>query len=412
VDVIRNTEALCAHIKAMLKCPGNTPLDVDALDGEFRELGEALAVADKCLAEQSDFAKALSKGDIEFQSPMGAANPLTGYFKTIQSNMRHLAWKARQVAEGDYTQKFDFMGEFSDAFNGMVDMLRIKEENLMKEIRAGQEKTRSLENMNKIFINIATGITQGIAVINILTHEVIQTNPAYDEFKEMTPGLAEALVKFSDENIGFIENGSEVNLEFDAGGRTVYYTVIVYTLIWDEAGAIVFVIKDTSAERLLKEYAFQDELTGLFNRFYGMKALRQMVDDKRRFTMAFVDMDNLKYVNDNFGHGAGDGYIRDVAGLLRVTSPDVTACRLGGDEFMVIFPERSEKEVWDLLKSAIASLQELNKANHRPYYCNISFGCIEVDENTMLNVSEILGVADERMYEYKKANKKKPIDAR
>ena len=103
------------------------------------------------------------------------------------------------------------------------------------------------------------------------------------------------------------------------------------------------------AERLrkeLREQAIRDPLTGLYNRRFLEESLcHEMARAHRADSgvgILMLDMDNFKNVNDNWGHVAGDGLLRQVSRLLleNVRAADVV-CRYGGDEFVVVMPETS-----------------------------------------------------------------------
>jgi len=81
---------------------------------------EVLALARKHL-QAKDFILSLSEGNLEVGAPRG--NRLVDPFKELQANMRHLAWQTREIAQGDYSQKIDFLGDFSDSFNSLVSAL-------------------------------------------------------------------------------------------------------------------------------------------------------------------------------------------------------------------------------------------------------------------------------------------------
>jgi diguanylate cyclase (GGDEF)-like protein len=94
----------------------------------------------------------------------------------------------------------------------------------------------------------------------------------------------------------------------------------------------------------LREAAFQDPLTGAWNRRYFDKFLASAITrarDARRFvTIMVFDIDNFKLYNDRFGHDLGDDILKDAVRLLRSTiRPTDRVCRIGGDEFAVIFDE-------------------------------------------------------------------------
>ena len=97
------------------------------------------------------------------------------------------------------------------------------------------------------------------------------------------------------------------------------------------------------AEMQLESMAKTDALTGLANRRAGVENLRRVYADSKAahkpLTVCFADIDGLKYINDTYGHGAGDSMIKAVADVLRNHIERIgTVCRLGGDEFVLILP--------------------------------------------------------------------------
>jgi diguanylate cyclase (GGDEF)-like protein len=100
-------------------------------------------------------------------------------------------------------------------------------------------------------------------------------------------------------------------------------------------------------ERRLDDLAHLDPVTGLFNRHAAREHLVVYVDEARTsgegFTVATLDLDNFKAVNDSLGHHVGDEMLRLVAQRLRqVLPPGARAYRFGGDEFVVIVPGKAE----------------------------------------------------------------------
>jgi two-component system cell cycle response regulator len=82
------------------------------------------------LASLQNFAMALCQGDLSQKQDM-FGGPIAGSLKALQANLRHLTWQAKQIADGDFSQRVDFMGEFSEAFNTMVERLGAMRENLV-----------------------------------------------------------------------------------------------------------------------------------------------------------------------------------------------------------------------------------------------------------------------------------------
>lgn len=94
--------------------------------------------------EMKEFIGALAEGKLDVYAP--PRNLLATPFKQLQANLLHLTWQTRQIASGDYSQRVDFMGVFSVAFNSMVEALEEKRrtEILLKETQA---KVKHLEGI-------------------------------------------------------------------------------------------------------------------------------------------------------------------------------------------------------------------------------------------------------------------------
>lgn len=96
----------------------------------------------------------------------------------------------------------------------------------------------------------------------------------------------------------------------------------------------------------LRTAAFVDDLTGAWNRGFFRRHLPRALDaaraSRRDITLMVYDIDNFKHYNDSYGHGAGDEILRETVKLLQsVIRPSDRVCRIGGDEFAVIFDDPS-----------------------------------------------------------------------
>jgi diguanylate cyclase (GGDEF)-like protein/PAS domain S-box-containing protein len=115
----------------------------------------------------------------------------------------------------------------------------------------------------------------------------------------------------------------------------------------------------------LRSQAIRDPLTGLFNRRYMEETLdRELRRANRHHTSVGVvmcDIDQLKPINDNLGHDAGDTMLKSVGSLMeRLFRGEDVACRYGGDEFTVIMPEASLSDVWQRAEQLRESLRKLS----------------------------------------------------
>jgi putative two-component system response regulator len=114
----------------------------------------------------------------------------------------------------------------------------------------------------------------------------------------------------------------------------------------------------------LERLAITDELTGLFNRRHAMSQLEEQWALAERYgrpvTVALLDIDHFKAINDTYGHEVGDAVLRRVASLLRDQTRGTDAvCRVGGEEFLIISPQLTIQEV-----TVCADRCRLAVANH------------------------------------------------
>jgi PAS domain S-box-containing protein len=115
------TEAIKSFIQ------GKVPQKIENRECESDEIRELSEITNKLIdviAESDQFIESLAKGHLNVTPP--PRNLLISQYKQLHSNLKHLTWQAQQVAKGDYSQKIDFLGEFSEAFNAMVLSLRQK----------------------------------------------------------------------------------------------------------------------------------------------------------------------------------------------------------------------------------------------------------------------------------------------
>jgi diguanylate cyclase (GGDEF)-like protein len=385
-------------------------LNIENLPEDFRPLGEGLVYFSECVLETKSLAKALSKGDLNSALP-SPDNEMAAPLKALHSSLKHLTWQTQQVAKGDYKQRVGFMGDFATAFNTMIEQLDQRQKALLAEIESGQRKTQALAQSNSLFEAITGQISQWIVVVAKDTGEWLYINRPVESSlitKNLEPDLRGWLTRYA---YNLPDNSSPriAELELERDNISQFFSAAIYALHWYEHQAVAFVLTDVSVDkeriRALENVAYKDTLTQIFNRHYGMQLLSEWLAQGKTFIICFVDMDNLKYVNDKYGHAEGDKYILCVTGVLRKFSPDAIICRLGGDEFMLLAQNWTLTNAQNKLEALRDMLIQYNSGPDALYNHSMSYGVIEANADNTYSESELLSIADEKMYEYKRAHK-------
>ncbi|RLJ71193.1 diguanylate cyclase (GGDEF)-like protein [Hydrogenivirga caldilitoris] len=163
-------------------------------------------------------------------------------------------------------------------------------------------------------------------------------------------------------------------------------------------------------EKELKELALRDPLTGLPNRRILMDFLGFEINRANRkgtpLSIAFVDIDDFKQINDTYGHLVGDRVLKALSGILKknLRSTDLVG-RYGGEEFLIIMPETD-------LKTAVKVMERLRKRIEETHFepvgrVSVSIGITELRAGDDMN--SVLGRADEKLYQAKREGKNRVL---
>ncbi|MBQ6017037.1 MAG: GGDEF domain-containing protein [Clostridiales bacterium] len=156
----------------------------------------------------------------------------------------------------------------------------------------------------------------------------------------------------------------------------------------------------------LEEIAQKDELTGLYNRrgfiTNAEKVLADPSNIDKMAVICYADMDNLKKVNDKFGHDDGDFALRTVAGILEESfrESDIIG-RIGGDEFIALAVTGSDCDVVSLKQRIDRVTKRFNKNSGKPYAVEISTGIFKFRCNGKIEIYDVINSADQLLYEEK-----------
>jgi len=190
-------------------------------------------------------------------------------------------------------------------------------------------------------------------------------------------------------------------------GKTKH-TIVNYELIdyFGERSILAGVADIAEIKRIEHEltiHASMDILTGVFNRRVGMDLVRkrfEMTKHKNKgFILCFIDIDDLKTVNDEFGHLEGDALITDVCRIIKEeTKPNDVIFRYGGDEFMVLFSDDNEQETERTCHRINERFEALNKSQYKPYPIGASMGLFYYTPEMNLSLEQIIEIVDKNMY--------------
>lgn len=159
-----------------------------------------------------------------------------------------------------------------------------------------------------------------------------------------------------------------------------------------------------------QQMAISDGLTGLYNRQYFDQILNQaMAQAKRKnsyLTVIMIDVNDLKFINDYFGHVMGDYVIKAAATELQRSVREAdTVCRYGGDELVILLPDTSDEEVVIIHKRILENVARWNEEENKypDVRLSLSVGCATA--HGLDGLSDILARADQNMYEDKRRYK-------
>lgn len=150
-----------------------------------------------------------------------------------------------------------------------------------------------------------------------------------------------------------------------------------------------------------------DGLTGIRNRRGFEDAAGRMCENCKKNNQvvltAYVDMNNLKIINDRYGHDDGDFSLKTIGDILvKVIGEQGVVGRIGGDEFACALPMESEEGGQEVLDRIYEEFKSFNLQSDKPYNVTVSAGAYMLKPSDNLTLSQALTIADEQLYEVKK----------
>lgn len=157
--------------------------------------------------------------------------------------------------------------------------------------------------------------------------------------------------------------------------------------------------------------ATMDAMTRCYNRLgFNEKAVEIIADNRKNniYTyLMYIDMDNLKKINDTYGHEEGDFSIKVIADILNtIARGRGIVGRMGGDEFCCVVSYRESDDQGKFFDRQIEKdFDDFNFSSDKPYKVTVSVGGVSIAPSDNISFEDALSVADERLYEVKRAKK-------
>jgi diguanylate cyclase (GGDEF)-like protein len=219
-------------------------------------------------------------------------------------------------------------------------------------------------------------------------------------FEQELLDLWQGHLAYTREGVNYTLHGAALNIQLDLRVMPGHER---------DFGWVLVALQDITARKKAEEYLYylgtHDVLTGLHNRAYFQETLLRLQRmEAAPVSVIVADLNNLKYVNDNFGHEAGDKLLRRAAEVLKAGCPaNAIIARIGGDEFVLLLPD-ADATVAESTVQRIRALIEVNNRFYRGAVLSIALGATTSAPD--LPLERAIRAADDAMYQDKQARAK------
>jgi diguanylate cyclase (GGDEF)-like protein/PAS domain S-box-containing protein len=337
--------------------------------------------------------------------------------------LRQLEQDAALLAAGELSHRTTVegpseFGRLGEAFNRMASSLERRQQARIEHSDDLQRTKNTLDAIidaspvaiacsdleRKVFVwNRAAEDIYGYSVAEVLGKQVMVVPPDLsEEARELNRRARSGEIVRGVETRRLRKDGSQVDV------------LLAAAPVFTEGGAlcgVAVVHQDITArkraEEQLRRFAHFDQLTGLANRHVMRERLETLLwDDTRHSGIALLDLDGFKEVNDTLGHLTGDRLLMEVANRLKAAvascAREALACRLGGDEFIVVLPDCSSPLIMsEIVDAVLTRLSQTYVIGDHVLHLSASAG-IAIAPLHGTSVDELLSNADIALYQAKK----------
>lgn len=375
------------------------------------------------IVECQGFIDSLASGNLDAETP-SRGNYASGSLKELHSQLISMSVNIKDLSEGKIVSKLYYPGELFENYNSLiatVSNLMNDENNNSTQGVSSWKYHQVLSAINQLNTMVVQYDNAGQLIFANLTAQKkltgIDNLPKVD--KPIENDLHSYLGKFTNiikrmKHHEVFGSRFPVIVEIQDKKNDTWYSVHTdVAKLTDGTIGVIHMIDDITqwkyTEQELKNEASYDPLTSAYTRKVGNKKLQEMINLRKTQDncVGFVDMDDLKRINDNYGHIEGDFAIKTVATILMSTVRDTDwVIRYGGDEFLILFENCTEEDAEKSIDRMYDQLEDLSKSIDKPYKIQFSIGHMYINED-MSSIQQVIDSVDEKMYQNKLERKQK-----
>ena len=381
------------------------------------------------------FVLPLARGELAAPLP-SPDNRMARPLVEMHDRLSQLTRQTQEIARGDYSQRIDFMGEFSEAFNAMVMLLEERERSLTDEIVRRRQAEADLQSERDLLVSgpvvtfrwgfddegTVQYVSPNISAYGYAAEEFLSGRRTYASIVDPAD-IGWITDDGNDKARAGLENWTQEYRIVDADGETHWVRDFTHTVrgaggaVTAYEGYIIDVTPQKRAEQALRQreeqlrmLSLSDELTGLYNRrgFFalGEQAMRVARRRSNGLGVISLDVDGLEAVNDRYGHAQGDETLRIVADVIRASIREAdVAGRVGGDEFVILADDGPEL-TGELVARLQRRVERHNGHSGRPPQLTLSIGAVDWETNDQATLQELIERADQRVHDVKRAKRR------